>query len=192
MSGALTVGEASHYRFSPVGVEIIGKPTISEHIEAIQQLQYYDKMMPLWIGDMINQGLERFGPVILQAVGDRFEHPQTPINRASIARRVTEKARVPGLPISYYEAVAVLHDTPKTQKDLLEKAAQKRDRQWLRAAVRKLVKKPPLPFIYKGTCDAIIAQGGEIILERLTENGTPLTGRVKVTIRATSQESPDG
>ena len=185
MNEIVKVG-VEHYRFTPVGVQIIGKPTATQHIAAIEELLVLDKMMPLWIGDMINQGVERFGDVILQAIGNKFEHPQTAINRASVARRVTEEARVPGLPISYYEAVAVLWETPITQKKLLAEAAKREDRQWLRNAVRRIVKKPAAPFIYMGVCDASVAVGGEMILVRLTENGEPLTGRVRVTVRQTS------
>ena len=183
MNQIVKVEVGDHYRFTSTGVEILGNPTAEEHIAAIMELLFYDKMMPLWIGDMINQGVERFGDVILQAIGNKFEHPQTAINRASVARRVTEEARVPGLPISYYEAVAVLWETPVTQKKLLAEAAQREDRQWLRDAVRRIVKKPASPFTYVGVCDASLAVGGEIILTRLTENGKPLTGRVKVTIK---------
>ena len=109
------------FRFGPAGVRIAGRPTVEEFAGPLRFALWCQKGAAWWIGDLLNDGDERFGEMFSQVCEGQIS--ASLLQRyESVARRVPRENRRPNLSWSCHAAVARLPGV--SQRRLLGKAEE--------------------------------------------------------------------
>ena len=109
------------FRFGPAGVRIAGRPTLEEFAGPLRFALWCQKGAAWWIGDLLNDGDDRFGEMFSQICEGQIS--ASLLQRyESVARRVPRENRRPDLSWSCHAAVARL--PAAGQRRLLAKAEE--------------------------------------------------------------------
>ena len=109
------------FRFGPAGVRIAGRPTVEAFAGPLRFALWCQKGAAWWIGDLLNDGDDRFGEMFSQVCEGQIS--ASLLQRyESVARRVPRENRRPNLSWSCHAAVARLPGA--AQRRLLAKAEE--------------------------------------------------------------------
>lgn len=109
------------FRFGPAGVRVAGRPTVESFAGPLRFALWCQKGAAWWIGDLLNDGDERFGEMFSQVCEGQIS--ASLLQRyESVARRVPRENRRPNLSWSSHAAVARLPGV--SQRRLLKKAEE--------------------------------------------------------------------
>ncbi len=109
------------FRFGPAGVRIAGRPTVDAFAGPLRFALWCQKGAAWWIGDLLNDGDDRFGEMFSQVCEGQIS--ASLLQRyESVARRVPPENRRPNLSWSSHAAVARLPGI--SQRRLLKKAEE--------------------------------------------------------------------
>ena len=109
------------FRFGPAGLTIQGRPTVESFAGPLRFALWCQKGAAWWIGDLLNDGDERFGEMFSQVCEGQIS--ASLLQRyESVARRVPRENRRPNLSWSSHAAVARLPGV--AQRRLLKKAEE--------------------------------------------------------------------
>ena len=109
------------FRFGPTDVRIAGRPTVEAFAGPLRFALWCQKGAAWWIGDLLNDGDERFGEMFSQVCEGQIS--ASLLQRyESVARRVPRENRRPNLSWSCHAAVARLPGV--AQRRLLTKAEE--------------------------------------------------------------------
>lgn len=122
-------------QFTEVGWEPPeGEMTVKEWLVTIARAWQLTTMLPIYLGDLLNEGQDRFGEVYAQAVESTTYAAMTLYHYSYVTRSVPRSARVPGATLSHMAVVAPLRGQPALQRRWLERAVLNR---WSAKTLRK-------------------------------------------------------